>query len=443
MRWSLSRRVVVGRMFLVVAAMLAAAASMFVAVQPTSVLAQGAGIWTTGTPLNSTRTEVGAAVVGGRLHVVGGWPGSTGGPGAHEVYDPTTNAWTTLAPLPAHLNHVAAVVLLGKLHILGGFDQNVVPVATLYRYEASSNSWTTLKPMPTARGSLAAFAYQDHIFAVGGAADAGGGGDTGVLEIYDPATDTWDASHEPMPTPRNHVMYGILGGLLHVVGGRSVTAGALMTVHEAYDPTTNMWAGRPPLPTGRSGGVAAVFNGRLHVLGGEGGPATFEEHEAYNPTTNSWATLAPMPTARHGLGAGVMGDQLYVASGGPMPGGTFSNLLEVFTVDPTCEPRPRVDLQTSPTGSGRLQSSISVTTTAGKPNNRLVRLEVTRLDNAEVDVRTLTDQRQPFSLDLPDRPASITLTTQRLGAGPFTVRLAIHDDCGEWRTFVGGGAAVP
>ena len=55
------------------------------------------------------------------MHVVGAFPGSTGGPGVREAYDPATNTWTSLAPLPQHLSHV-----------VGGCTQNIVPVATLY-----------------------------------------------------------------------------------------------------------------------------------------------------------------------------------------------------------------------------------------------------------------------------------------------------------------------
>lgn len=45
--------------------------------------------------------------------------------------------------------------------------------------------------------------------------------------------------------------------------------------------------------------------------------------------------MAPMPTARHGLGLTVVQGRIYVISGGPTPGGSFSDLNEVFS--PTVE----------------------------------------------------------------------------------------------------------
>ena len=78
--------------------------------------------------------------------------------------------------------------------------------------------------------------------------------------------------------------------------------------------------------------MATVYRGRLHVLGGEGGPATFAEHEAYDPASGTWVTFAPLPTPRHGLGVVTLDDAIYVASGGPVPGATFSDALEIFTL---------------------------------------------------------------------------------------------------------------
>lgn len=105
-----------------------------------------------------------------------------------------------------------------------------------------------------------------------------------------------------------------------------------MQAHEAYDPATRTWTERSPLPTGRSGMSATVYRGRIHVIGGEGGPSTFPQNEAYDPSTDSWEAFAPLPTPRHGLGVVTLGDAIYVASGGPVPGATFSDALEIFTL---------------------------------------------------------------------------------------------------------------
>ena len=56
--------------------------------------------------------------------------------------------------------------------------------------------------------------------------------------------------------------------------------------------------------------------------------------DAWTSTTmtasDSWATLPPLPTPRHGLGVATLDDAIYVASGGPQPGATFSDALEIY-----------------------------------------------------------------------------------------------------------------
>jgi hypothetical protein len=69
-------------------------------------------------------------------------------------------------------------------------------------------------------------------------------------------------------------------------------------------------------------------------MGGElGRPTTYPENEEYDPRTNTWTARAPMPTPRHGLTAVTVDDRIYVVSGGPRPGGAFSNTNEVYIPD--------------------------------------------------------------------------------------------------------------
>src|SRR4051812_45195579 len=115
------RRARIGPTISAVEALLAATLAIAISAPWASVEAQSPGTWETRQPLSTLRTEVGGAVVQGRLHVVGRYPGGTAPPGAHEAYDPVADAWTTLAPLPADLNHIAAVELDGSLYVAGGW----------------------------------------------------------------------------------------------------------------------------------------------------------------------------------------------------------------------------------------------------------------------------------------------------------------------------------
>ena len=104
-----------------------------------------------------------------------------------------------------------------------------------------------------------------------------------------------------------------------------------MATAEEYDPQSNHWQPRANLPTPRSGMTAGIINAWIYVIGGEAKEGTFATNEAYHPATNRWRTMAPMSTARHGLGSAVVAGRLYVISGGPTPGGSFSQINDVFT----------------------------------------------------------------------------------------------------------------
>ncbi|HSL06196.1 MAG TPA: kelch repeat-containing protein, partial [Nitrospiraceae bacterium] len=115
-----------------------------------------------------------------------------------------------------------------------------------------------------------------------------------------------------------------------------------LSVTEVYDPVADRWARAADLPTARSGITSSVVGGRVYVFGGEGGDGTFRENEAYDPVRDTWQTMAPMPTGRHGLGSAVVRGRIYVISGGPTPGGSFSNLNEVFMPPESATSKPSV-----------------------------------------------------------------------------------------------------
>jgi hypothetical protein len=69
------------------------------------------------------------------------------------------------------------------------------------------------------------------------------------------------------------------------------------------------------MPTARVAAAAAVVGGRLHVIGGRTGETYLKAVEAYDPVTDSWSVRAAMPTARSGLGVGVISNLVYAVGG--------------------------------------------------------------------------------------------------------------------------------
>lgn len=326
------------------------------------VLGQGesAGTWATLAPAPTKRTEVVAAAVNGKIYVVGGFsePGfgnltSLAIADTVEEYDPVTDRWTNRASLPIGLHHAGAAAVGGKLYVIGGYTKSFLnvwhPISAVYMYDPITDSWTERAPMPTPRGALAVTEYGGKLYAIGGYDRAA---NLGAVEVYDPATDTWSAK-APLPTPRDHLAAVTVGDRLIAIGGRlNGRYSQNLAVTEAYDPHTDRWTRLADLPTARSGITAGVIRGTAYVLGGEAPEGTFRTNEAYRPDLDRWQAMAPMPTGRHGLGAAVVNDRLYVIAGGPTPGGSFSQVNEMFVppagaaADPADrQPRSRASAQ--------------------------------------------------------------------------------------------------
>jgi hypothetical protein len=286
--------------------------------------------------------------VSGKIYVIGGFEeptlsslGTLSVSDRVEVYDPAVNSWEAKAPLPTPLHHTGAAAVGGKLYVVGGYTRSFFdiwhPVATVYVYDPATDRWAERASMPTARGALALAMLDGSLYAVGGYDRTR---NTGALEVYDPAGDSWVVKAS-LPTPRDHLAAAAVGGRLYVMGGRLDGSYARnLALTEVYDPGTDRWTRAADMPTARSGVTAGVIGNTVYVLGGEAPEGTFQVNEAYQPGLDRWETLTPMPTGRHGLGSAVVKDRLYVIAGGPSPGGSFSNLNEAFTPPSAKPPGP-------------------------------------------------------------------------------------------------------
>jgi N-acetylneuraminic acid mutarotase len=280
------------------------------------------GRWETLAPMPTARQELAAAVLDGKIYVIGGLNGKLASTATVEVYNPNTNSWSTARSIPAATNHNSAATAAGKLY---AFATNGLQA---YVYDAAADAWSTVAPMNFQHGGTAAVAVIDgKIYVAGGINDSNA---TNAVEVYDPAANTWTV-RAPMSVPRHHTAGAAINGKFYVVAGRGSTNAP--TALEVYDPATNSWATRAPMPTGRSGVAAAAVNGELWVFGGESPNRLHGEVEAYNPATNTWRSLPNMPFPRHGIWAAVVGDRIFIAGGGDVANFGATGHTDMFVVD--------------------------------------------------------------------------------------------------------------
>jgi N-acetylneuraminic acid mutarotase len=288
-----------------------------------------AGQWESRTTMTWARQEVAVGAIGGQVYVIGGF-GSTAEPvDTVEVYDPGTDRWRTAAPLPIAVHHAAAAVVDGRLFVIGGYTGGRVrwtPLGTVFEYDPALNSWRGRAQMPTPRGGHAVAVVGGRLYALGGSADRV----TNAHEVYDVAADRWSTANG-MPTARDHLAAVGFEGRVWAIGGRESFLGTQYANVEVYDPATDSWRTGTPLPSARGGLAAVTLGNRIFVFGGETPLRIWNATEMYDPTINVWVAKAPMPTARHGIGVAVIDGRIYVPAGGREPGLAATDVNEVFT----------------------------------------------------------------------------------------------------------------
>ena len=293
--------------------------------------ARGEGSWDSSlTRSPFERSEVGAARIGDRIYVVGGFFASGQTTRRMAAYDISADAWRRLRSLPKPVNHPGVAALDGRLYVLGGNSGGADSHsrAAFWRYAPDRNRWTRLPNAPTPRAAMGFAARGDRLYAAGGQTE----GNSAVrrLEIYDVSARRWRHG-PPMPTGRNHLTAVFAQGTFWAIGGR--TAGTNLAAVERYDPYTRTWRAGPPLNVPRGGIAAAVAARSIVVLGGEdlspGGTTIAEvERLPFADADGPWQLIEPMPTPRHGLGGAARGAFVYALEGGTEPRLSVSNVVE-------------------------------------------------------------------------------------------------------------------
>lgn len=308
--------------------------------------------WFPKAPMPIARAEVGVAAIDGSIYVIGGQAvGADGTPSwattLNQVYDSATDQWQTRAPLPEKLSHPGVAALGGRLYVVGGFTDiiHMGPRPVAFVYDPDTDRWDRLPDISSARGSVAVAAVagrlhifggrqQDRVEKIPGPPGApelhAALGSVTLHQVFDPAKGKW-TSAAPLPGPaRDHAGIAVLGGKIHVFGGRIADVSDNLVRHDVYDPATDTWSAAAPLPVPRSAGAFTVLDGRILYAGGEcrpggapGTPNAFDDATAYDPATDRWEALPPLPGARHAFGAATVGHTAYFAGGAQLCGGGF------------------------------------------------------------------------------------------------------------------------
>ena len=227
-----------------------------------------------------------ASCNGETFYVIGGQTASTS---VAEVwmYNPTNNSWTAKAPLPSPTANMRAACVDGKIYVVGGYNTGTWN-NNFQIYDTLTNSWTlTTQPVT---GAPMVVAYNGLLYSLGGASPAGAINQAGV---YNPVTATW-STLTSLPTAASYSGALVYKNLIFLIGG-SNTADV-----QVYNPASNTWDNSgPDLPGPRMDPVVGWYGDQIYLLNGGGNGSywiPYPEGYILNASTwpaGSWTMVGP------------------------------------------------------------------------------------------------------------------------------------------------------
>lgn len=195
------------------------------------------------TAMPTARAGLAVAVVGNAIYAIGGRTGTAGpnSPGKLAVverYDIDTDSWTTVAPLPSARSDLAAAVVGGKIYVFGGFTGAGALTGAVDVYDPTKNTWNTSPAdMPTPRAAFYAVVRNGGtVYCIGGwngvfPFNAAIGS---LVEAYKVSQNSWTTGLPAMPTPRAEAGAIGRGGRIYILGGAQPGFGVSVAANEAF-----------------------------------------------------------------------------------------------------------------------------------------------------------------------------------------------------------------
>ena len=278
--------------------------------------------WSTLAPLTVPRTDLGAAVIDGKIYAIGGYSGSL--LSRVDAYDPATHAWERRADLHTARRSFAVGAIDGKIYVAAGMaftDYNAVTWLTSTEvFNPAANTWTERAPCPIATDGNNVWGNR---FVGGGvmngllyvvAFDANSTTMRNAMYVYDPVGDTWSTNKAGA---FGSAQFGAatLGSQLYVYASPyfDPPPGQLWS----WEPSSETWIIRGTLPPWKAAFLS--FAGKLYTFGGvtgtAGEPVLSNAVNEYDPATAKWTQRGAISVARESAAAVETGGHVYVIGG--------------------------------------------------------------------------------------------------------------------------------
>ena len=294
------------------------------------------GQWSSGTKLPAKKAFHAVASLDGYVYVFAGESFQAADERCFR-YRIASDTWEQLSdfPVTAFLEGVAEAVD-GKIYIFGGttgYSSLYSPIRNMWEYDPLQDRFTERASMPIAQCMGSSAVIDGKIYYVGGMG-SNWGGYLSVVQVYDPATDTWSSASD-IPTPMAWLGAGSMGNRIVISGGYSgsnflrstyvgTVSGAQITWSQGRDyPKAT---GLIDCSVGTTADAAYFFTGVTYAAG-EYYP--IKESYAYDPNSDTWSMVEQKPTqVTAAKRAASDGAKIYLPGGSSADGETA--VLEIF-----------------------------------------------------------------------------------------------------------------
>jgi N-acetylneuraminic acid mutarotase len=288
--------------------------------------------WAAKAPMPTARAGLGVETVNGKIYAIGGTtaggqypPDVSGGGfvGTNEEYDTATDTWTTKASMPTPRDYFAITACQNKIYCIGGVvgDAAVEGMPGFYSYVTSginevydtvTDTWETRAPMPDDAMKFQAHVVNGKIYVM----------DWSYTYVYDPENDSWTSkTRMPPPYPESAPVSAVVDNKIIVTFEFSnfLNSSEQQKIW-IYDTGTDSWSGGTSAPTVVVEGAAGATTGvkapkRVYVLGVPYGFPNPIINQVYDPEADAWTTATPLPTHLMDFGVAVVNDVLYLIGG--------------------------------------------------------------------------------------------------------------------------------